>query len=64
MTSNYAFSFRKPLNVAPAVSPPAVSRAPPPVVLRAPVAPTTNSNRFSITRLINVKSSGGCRSCN
>jgi hypothetical protein len=24
----------------------------------------TRSNRFSVTRLINFKSSGGCRSCN
>lgn len=61
MNSNYAFAFRKPLNVAPAVSPPVVSTH---VVLRAPAAPTTNSNRFSMTRLINIKPSGGCRSCN
>ena len=39
-----------------------VSRAPVPVS-RAPV-PVTSSNRFSVTRLINFKSSGGCRSCN
>lgn len=64
MNSNYAFAFRKPLNVAPAVSPPAASRAPPLVVLRAPAAPTTNSNRFSINHLINLKPTGGCRSCN
>ena len=43
-----------------------VSRAP---VSRAPAAaaanvPVTRSNRFSVTRLINFKSSGGCRSCN
>lgn len=65
MNSNYAFAFRKPLNVAPAVSSPAVSTH---VVLRAPAVsrapPTTNSNRFSINRLINLKPTGGCRSCN
>lgn len=68
MNSNYAFTFRKPLNVAPAVSSPVVSRAPTHVVLRAPAVsrapPTTNSNRFSINRLINLKPTGGCRSCN
>ena len=60
---------------APAISraPAPVSRAPAPVssapVSRAPAAaitnvPVTRSNRFSMTRMINFKSSGGCRSCN
>ncbi len=60
MNSNYAFAFRKPLNAAPH---PVMSRAPP---TRAPPAPATNANanRFSINRLINLKPTGGCRSCN
>ena len=59
MNTNFTFAFvRKPLIYA---SPaPTVARAP---VSRAPV-PVTRSNRFSINRLINVKTSGGCRSCN
>ena len=50
-----------------------VSRAPAPVsratapVFRDPAtsaaAPVTRANRVSMTRMINFKSSGGCRSC-
>ena len=62
---------RAPAPVSRASAP--VSRAPAPVsrapVSRAPAAaitnvPVTRSNRFSMTRMINFKSSGGCRSCN
>ena len=64
MNSNYAFAFRK---AAPVAAHPVMSRAPP---TRAPPAPATNANanananRFSINRLINLKPTGGCRSCN
>jgi hypothetical protein len=80
MTSNFTFAFnRMTPPSAWATAPAPVSRAPVPVsrapvpVSRAPVpvsrapdsnAPVTRSNRFSMTRMINFKSSGGCRSCN
>ena len=41
-----------------------VSRAAVPIPRAAAAVPVTRSNRFSVTRLINFKSSGGCRSCN
>ena len=44
---------------APAAAPAAAPRAP----AAATRAPTTPANRFSITRLIHSKPSGGCRSC-
>jgi len=57
-----------PVSRAPVSNAP-VSRAP---VSNAPVSrtaaianvPMTRSNRFSMTRMINFKSSGGCRACN
>ena len=59
---------RAPVSRAPVSNAP-VSRAP---VSNAPVSrtaaianvPMTRSNRFSMTRMINFKSSGGCRACN
>ena len=76
MTSNFTFGFNRMVPASAATSwanAPAISRAAVPVsraavpvhvpVSRAPV-PVTSSNRFSVTRLINFKSSGGCRSCN
>ena len=44
-----------------------VSRAAAPVSrdpTTAAAAPVTRANRFSMNRMINFKSSGGCRSCN
>lgn len=71
MNSNYMFAFnRRPLGPpAPVVAAPvAVARpAPAPVAVArsAPVAVAAAPyGRFSINRLINYKSSGGCRSCN
>ena len=56
MNSNYMFAFnRRPMG------PPAAA-APAPVA-DARSAPDS-AGRFSINRLINFKSSGGCRSCN
>ena len=78
MTSNFTFAFNRmippsawanaPVSRAPVSNAP-VSRAP---VSNAPVSrtaaianvPMTRSNRFSMTRMINFKSSGGCRACN
>lgn len=68
MNSNFTFAFnrRSVVYAAPAPAPvPVPVPAPAPVrASRAPAAPVTSSNRFSVNRLINFKSSGGCRSCN
>lgn len=54
-----------PVSRAPAAAPVFRSTAAAAVpVSRAPAPAVTRSNRFSMTRLINFKSSGGCRSCN
>ena len=68
MNSNYMFAFnRKPLGPpAAAAVPVAVARPAPVAVARSAPAPVAAApyGRFSINRLINYKSSGGCRSCN
>ena len=69
MLSNYKFGLVRSRTTVPAV--PAVPAVPvvsgkTPVVARAHVpvpVPVTKSNRFSVNRIINIKSSGGCRSC-
>ena len=53
-----------PVSRAPATAPVFRSTAAAAPVSRAPAPAVTRSNRFSMTRLINFKSSGGCRSCN
>ena len=63
MSANYKFAFVR--QVAPAS---ASASAPVPAarVVHAATAartPVTNSNRFSVNRLIHIKNSGGCRSC-
>ena len=62
MSANYKFAFVR--QVAPASATP-VPAAPARVVHAATAArtPVTRENRFSVNRLINVKNSGGCRSC-
>ena len=68
MTSNFTFAFNRMIPPSAWANAP-VSRAP---VSNAPVSrtaaianvPMTRSNRFSMTRMINFKSSGGCRACN
>lgn len=65
MSSNYMFAFR-PRKAAPAPAP-----APEPAPIGGSVrnvsvnanAAVTNANRFSLNRLMNLKSTGGCRSC-
>ena len=59
MNSNYMFAFnRRPLG------PPAPDAAAPVAVARSAPDAAAPYGRFSINRLINYKSSGGCRSCN
>ena len=60
-SSTYKFAFLRA---------PARQVAPTPVLAPLPAAgagasrtPITSANRFSVNRLINVKNSGGCRSC-
>ena len=62
MNSNYFFAFT---NNRRALVPPALQH-PQPVAVAAAASRSTNdaTDRFSITRLMHVKSSGGCRSCN
>ena len=70
MSFNYAFAFTiNRRDFGPPPPAPALVPAPVPALVPAPVpalvpAPITRSNRFSLNRLIHVKASGGCRSCN
>jgi hypothetical protein len=62
MIPNYKLGFVRPASRA---APAPAQSAPQPAqsgVSRGPI-PVTNSNRFSVNRLIHVKTSGGCRSC-
>ena len=63
MNSNYMFDFNRNSVAAPKVAPRAAPKAAPKAA--APGAPVANpSDRFSMNRLIHLKSTGGCRSCN
>ena len=69
MNSNYMFAFnRRPLGPPAPVAAAPVAAAPtaaaPVAVARSAPDAATPYGRFSINRLINYKSSGGCRSCN
>ena len=68
MNSNYMFAInrRQMAPAAPAASPgpgPA-ARSLAPVPSARSLDPNGPGDRFSINRLINYKSAGGCRSCN
>ena len=65
MNSNYMFGFNRNSVAAPRVSAraaPVAARAAPKAA--APAAVANSSDRFSMNRLIHLKSTGGCRSCN
>lgn len=62
MNSNYMFDFNRNSVAALRVAPKAAPKAAAPVARDQAAAPT--SDRFSMNRLINFKSTGGCRSCN
>ena len=71
MNSNYMFDFNRNSVAAPKVAPRAVPKVAPRAAPKAapkaaaPGAPVANpSDRFSMNRLIHLKSTGGCRSCN
>ena len=67
MNSNYMFAInRRQMGPGPAAgtSPAARSLAPAPRSLAPAPSPAPSGDRFSINRLINYKSAGGCRSCN
>ena len=66
MNSNYMFDFNRNSVAAPKVAPRAAPKAAAPKAApkaAAPGAPVA-SDRFSMNRLIHLKSTGGCRSCN
>jgi len=74
MNSNYMFDFNRNSVAAPKVAPRAAPKAAAPKAAApkaapkaaapgAPVAPVA-SDRFSMNRLLHLKSTGGCRSCN
>lgn len=72
MFSNYKFGLNRSRTVVPAVSGAPPQTPQPPVVARTSLGlhprasvnvPVNKSNRFSINRIIHIKSSGGCRSC-
>lgn len=62
MNSNYMFDFNRNSVAAPRAAPRAAPKAAAPKA--APVAVANPSDRFSMNRLISLKSTGGCRSCN
>jgi hypothetical protein len=65
MNSNYMFDFNRNSVAAPRVAPraaPVAARAAPKAA--APAAVANPSDRFSMNRLLHLKSTGGCRSCN
>ena len=69
MNSNYMFAFNRGRGPAPrsldAAAPRSLDAAAPRSLdAPAPAPRSLASNRFSINRLINYKSAGGCRSCN
>jgi hypothetical protein len=75
MNSNYMFDFNRNSVAAPRVAPVAMRVAPKAVAPKAaapkaaapkaaPAAVANPSDRFSMNRLISLKSTGGCRSCN
>ena len=56
MNSNYMFAInRRQMGTGPAAGTSPAARS---------LAPAPSGDRFSINRLINYKSAGGCRSCN
>ena len=71
MNSNYMFDFNRNSVAAPKVAPRAAPKAAAPKAAApkaapkaaAPGAPVA-SDRFSMNRLLHLKSTGGCRSCN
>ncbi len=62
MNSNYMFAFNRMQMGPPAAR--SLAPAPSPAPSPAPKSPNGPGDRFSINRLINYKSAGGCRSCN
>jgi hypothetical protein len=70
MNSNYMFDFNRNSVAAPRVAPVAMRVAPKAAAPKAaapkaaPAAVANPSDRFSMNRLISLKSTGGCRSCN
>ena len=70
MNSNYMFDFNRKSVAAPRVAPVAMRVAPKAAAPKAvapkaaPAAVANPSDRFSMNRLISLKSTGGCRSCN
>lgn len=59
MNSNYMFAInRRQMGTGPAAGTSPAAPAP------RSLAPAPSGDRFSINRLINYKSAGGCRSCN
>jgi len=67
MNSNYMFDFNRNSVAAPRTAPKAAPKAAPRAAPKAaaPVAVANPSgDRFSMNRLIHLKSTGGCRSCN
>ena len=72
MNSNYMFDFNRKSVAAPRAAPRAAPKAVAPKAAApkaaapkaAPAAVANPSDRFSMNRLISLKSTGGCRSCN
>ena len=72
MNSNYMFDFNRNSVAAPRVAaraaPKEAARAAPKAAAPKAAAPVAVANpsgdRFSMNRLIHLKSTGGCRSCN
>jgi len=69
MNSNYMFDFNRNSVAAPRVAARAAPKAAAPKAAAPKAAPVAApaavaSDRFSMNRLLHLKSTGGCRSCN
>jgi hypothetical protein len=64
MNSNYMFDFNRNSVAAPRVAARAAPKAAAPKAAPVAAPAAVASDRFSMNRLLHLKSTGGCRSCN
>ena len=64
MSSNYMFAFRRPVQSQQVADTKGDRSIGVKSAAGAKSMPMNTASRFSLNRLINLKSTGGCRSCN